>query len=78
VITFLFHPDPDTHIEPVHYGMGSYAMGLLLTGLALTLRPLAVPAEVKVPCLRLRLRRCRRLASAGMAARPRTRLGRIL
>jgi hypothetical protein len=50
--------------------------GLLLIGLALTLRPLAVPAEVKVPCLRLR--RYRRLASAGMAARPRTRLGRIL
>jgi hypothetical protein len=31
VITFLFHPDPDTHIEPVHYGMGGYAMGLLAT-----------------------------------------------
>ena len=30
-ITSSFHPDPDTHIEPVRYGAGSNAMGLLAT-----------------------------------------------
>lgn len=30
-ITSSFHPDPDTHIEPVRYGPGSNAMGLLQT-----------------------------------------------
>lgn len=30
-ITSSFHPDPDTHIEPVRYGKGSNAMGLLQT-----------------------------------------------
>ena len=30
-ITSSFHPDPDTHIEPVRYGPGSNAMGLLST-----------------------------------------------
>jgi cholesterol oxidase len=30
-ITSSFHPDPDTHIEPVRYGHGSNAMGLLQT-----------------------------------------------
>jgi cholesterol oxidase len=30
-ITSSFHPDPDTHIEPVRYGRGSNAMGLLST-----------------------------------------------
>ena len=30
-ITSSFHPDPDTHIEPVRYGEGSNAMGLLQT-----------------------------------------------
>jgi cholesterol oxidase len=30
-ITSSFHPDPDTHIEPVRYGKGSNAMGLLRT-----------------------------------------------
>ncbi|GAB1642300.1 FAD-dependent oxidoreductase [Krasilnikovia sp. MM14-A1259] len=30
-ITSSFHPDPDTHIEPVRYGAGSNAMGLLST-----------------------------------------------
>ncbi len=30
-ITSSFHPDPDTHIEPVRYGPGSGAMGLLQT-----------------------------------------------
>jgi cholesterol oxidase len=30
-ITSSFHPDPDTHIEPVRYGPGSNAMGLLTT-----------------------------------------------
>jgi cholesterol oxidase len=30
-ITSSFHPDPDTHIEPVRYGRGSNAMGLLQT-----------------------------------------------
>jgi cholesterol oxidase len=30
-ITSSFHPDADTHIEPVRYGSGSNAMGLLST-----------------------------------------------
>jgi cholesterol oxidase len=30
-ITSSFHPTPDTHIEPVRYGPGSNAMGLLST-----------------------------------------------
>jgi cholesterol oxidase len=30
-ITSSFHPDPDTHIEPVRYGKGSNAMSLLQT-----------------------------------------------
>ena len=30
-ITSSWHPDPDTHIEPVRYGEGSNAMGLLST-----------------------------------------------
>jgi cholesterol oxidase len=30
-ITSSFHPDPQTHIEPVRYGPGSNAMGLLAT-----------------------------------------------
>jgi cholesterol oxidase len=30
-ITSSFHPDPTTHIEPVRYGRGSNAMGLLQT-----------------------------------------------
>lgn len=30
-ITSSFHPDPNTHIEPVRYGHGSNAMGLLQT-----------------------------------------------
>ncbi|WP_436527216.1 FAD-dependent oxidoreductase [Actinoplanes sp. HUAS TT8] len=30
-ITSSFHPDPTTHIEPVRYGPGSNAMGLLST-----------------------------------------------
>jgi cholesterol oxidase len=30
-ITSSFHPDPRTHIEPVRYGRGSNAMGLLQT-----------------------------------------------
>jgi cholesterol oxidase len=30
-ITSSFHPDPQTHIEPVRYGKGSNAMGLLQT-----------------------------------------------
>src|SRR3954464_8922371 len=30
-ITSSFHPDADTHIEPVRYGPGSNAMGLLTT-----------------------------------------------
>lgn len=30
-ITSSFHPDADTHIEPVRYGPGSNAMGLLAT-----------------------------------------------
>ena len=30
-ITSSFHPTPDTHIEPVRYGKGSNAMGLLQT-----------------------------------------------
>ncbi|HVA61236.1 MAG TPA: GMC family oxidoreductase [Mycobacteriales bacterium] len=30
-ITSSFHPDPSTHIEPVRYGPGSNAMGLLAT-----------------------------------------------
>ena len=33
-ITSSFHPDEHTHIEPVRYGKGSNAMGLLTTGLA--------------------------------------------
>ncbi|HYF45322.1 MAG TPA: GMC oxidoreductase, partial [Acidimicrobiales bacterium] len=31
VITSSIHPDPQTHIEPVRYGRGSNAMGLLTT-----------------------------------------------
>ncbi|MCW2506768.1 MAG: cholesterol oxidase [Actinomycetia bacterium] len=30
-ITSSFHPDPDTHVEPVRYGQGSNLMGLLQT-----------------------------------------------
>ncbi|NEW39653.1 GMC family oxidoreductase [Nocardia cyriacigeorgica] len=30
-ITSSFHPTPDTHVEPVRYGKGSNAMGLLQT-----------------------------------------------
>jgi cholesterol oxidase len=30
-ITSSFHPDPHTHVEPVRYGKGSNAMGLLAT-----------------------------------------------
>ncbi len=30
-ITSSFHPDPHTHVEPVRYGKGSNAMGLLQT-----------------------------------------------
>ena len=30
-ITSSFYPDPDTHIEPVRYGKGSNAMGMLQT-----------------------------------------------
>jgi cholesterol oxidase len=33
-ITSSFHPDEDTHIEPVRYGKGSNMMGLLTTALA--------------------------------------------
>jgi cholesterol oxidase len=33
-ITSSFHPDDRTHIEPVRYGRGSNAMGLLTTALA--------------------------------------------
>jgi cholesterol oxidase len=33
-ITSSFHPDDHTHIEPVRYGRGSNAMGLLTTALA--------------------------------------------
>ena len=33
-ITSSFHPRADTHIEPVRYGRGSNAMGLLTTALA--------------------------------------------
>jgi cholesterol oxidase len=33
-ITSSFHPDPQTHVEPVRYGRGSNAMGLLATALA--------------------------------------------
>lgn len=33
-ITSSFHPDADTHVEPVRYGRGSNAMGLLTTSLA--------------------------------------------
>jgi cholesterol oxidase len=33
-ITSSFHPDADTHVEPVRYGRGSNAMGLLTTALA--------------------------------------------
>ena len=32
-ITSSWHPDPHTHIEPVRYGRGSNAMGLLSTAL---------------------------------------------
>jgi len=32
-ITSSFHPDPDTHVEPVRYGRGSNFMGLLQTAL---------------------------------------------
>jgi cholesterol oxidase len=32
-ITSSFHPDPHTHVEPVRYGRGSNAMGLLQTAL---------------------------------------------
>ncbi len=33
-ITSSFHPDEDTHVEPVRYGKGSNFMGLLTTALA--------------------------------------------
>ena len=40
-ITSSFYPQPDTHVEPVRYGRGSNAMGLLQSVL--------VPAEEGVP-----------------------------
>lgn len=33
-ITSSFHPDEHTHVEPVRYGKGSNAIGLLQTALA--------------------------------------------
>jgi cholesterol oxidase len=48
-ITSSFHPDEHTHIEPVRYGRGSNAMGLLTTALAdggTRSRPLTWLAEV--------------------------------
>ena len=48
-ITSSFHPDDETHIEPVRYGRGSNAMGLLATALADgggRSRPLAWALEV--------------------------------
>jgi cholesterol oxidase len=48
-ITSSFHPDDHTHIEPVRYGRGSNAMGLLTTALADgggPARPLAWAREV--------------------------------
>jgi cholesterol oxidase len=48
-ITSSFHPDDHTHIEPVRYGKGSNAMGLLTTALADgggRARPLTWLAEV--------------------------------
>jgi cholesterol oxidase len=47
-ITSSFHPDQDTHIEPVRYGKGSNAMGLLQT--------LATDGESPVPRWRQLLR----------------------
>jgi cholesterol oxidase len=38
-ITSSWHPDPHTHIEPVRYGRGSNAMGLLSTALTEGGRP---------------------------------------
>ena len=32
-ITSSFHPDPDTHIEPVRYGVGSNSIGLISTAM---------------------------------------------
>ncbi len=32
-ITSSFHPDDQTHVEPVRYGKGSNSMGMLVTGL---------------------------------------------
>jgi cholesterol oxidase len=62
-ITSSFHPDPHTHIEPVRYGPGSNAMGLLQTvltdgGPRRPLRWLATLA--RRPLLALRLLSVRR------------------
>ena len=40
-ITSSFHPDDHTHIEPVRYGKGSNAIGLLQTVLGRRRRPTA-------------------------------------
>lgn len=57
-ITSSFHPDQDTHIEPVRYGRGSGAMGLLQTVLVDgdTWRPLRWwPAFLRHPIRNTRL-----------------------
>jgi cholesterol oxidase len=51
-ITSSFHPDADTHIEPVRYGRGSNAMGLLQT--------LATDGDSEVPRWRQFLTKVRR------------------
>ena len=57
-ITSSFHPNDHTHIEPVRYGRGSNAMGLLTTALADgggRFRPLAWAREVaRHPVMMLR------------------------
>jgi cholesterol oxidase len=62
-ITSSFHPDADTHVEPVRYGPGSGAMGLLQTVLVDgdTWRPLRWwPVFLRRPATNLRLLSVRR------------------
>ena len=62
-ITSSFHPDADTHVEPVRYGPGSGAMGLLQTVLVDgdTWRPLRWwPEFLRRPATNLRLMSVRR------------------
>ena len=70
-ITSSFHPDAHTHVEPVRYGRGSGAMGLLQTVLvdgdswrALRL----LPTFLRAPLTNLRMLSLRRWSQRTLIA----------